>query len=85
MMRFTNPFVSRFLALASLVALSVSLTPARVSAQTQAPIEMNFILSLTGGAAFLGKAMQTAYQLEEKVINDSGGVRGRPGKVRLRR
>ena len=70
----------RLLALVALIALTISLAPSRVSAQTQPPMEIDFILSLTGGAAFLGKSMQTAYQLEEKVINDSGGVRGRPVK-----
>jgi branched-chain amino acid transport system substrate-binding protein len=79
-MRPSVSFSSRVLALAALLALTVSTCPARVSAQSQAPIEFNFVLTLTGGAAFLGKAMQTAFELEEKEINDSGGVRGRPVK-----
>jgi branched-chain amino acid transport system substrate-binding protein len=79
-MGFLRSFLKRLLALAALIALTVSLGSARATAQTPSPIEINFLLSLTGGAAFLGKAMQTAFQLEEKTINDSGGVRGRPVK-----
>jgi branched-chain amino acid transport system substrate-binding protein len=42
------------------------------------PYDLNVILSLTGGASFLGKAEQQALQLVEKWANDNGGIQGRP-------
>ena len=38
--------------------------------------DINVILPLTGGGAFLGKEEQTALQLAEAVINKAGGVHG---------
>jgi branched-chain amino acid transport system substrate-binding protein len=42
------------------------------------PYEINSILSLTGGASFLGKAEQRALQLLEASVNADGGIDGRP-------
>ncbi len=44
------------------------------------PYEIQAILSLTGGASFLGKAEQQALQLLEKQANQEGGIQGRPVK-----
>ena len=38
--------------------------------------DINVIVPLTGGAAFLGKEEQTSLQLAEAVINKAGGVHG---------
>ncbi|HXE03589.1 MAG TPA: ABC transporter substrate-binding protein, partial [Methyloceanibacter sp.] len=40
--------------------------------------DINVIMPLTGGGAFLGKAEQQSLQLAEKVVNKSGGIHGRP-------
>ena len=42
------------------------------------PYDLNVILSLTGGASFLGKAEQQSLQLAEKWVNENGGIQGRP-------
>jgi branched-chain amino acid transport system substrate-binding protein len=42
------------------------------------PYDLDVILSLTGGASFLGKAEQQALQLVEKWANENGGIGGRP-------
>src|SRR3984885_6048687 len=42
--------------------------------------DLNVILPLTGGGAFLGKAEQQALQQYEKVVNASGGIHGKPLK-----
>src|SRR5258708_460658 len=42
------------------------------------PYDLNVILSLTGGASFLGKAEQQSLQLAEKWANENGGSAGRP-------
>ncbi|WP_213738836.1 ABC transporter substrate-binding protein [Bradyrhizobium sp. dw_411] len=42
--------------------------------------DINVILPLTGGGAFLGKAEQQALQQYEKVVNASGGIHGKPLK-----
>ena len=63
-----------------------------VAAQPRPPVELDFVLSLTGNAAFLGKGEQQAFEVAEKVVNEAGGIRGRPVKfvyagrrVRIRR
>ena len=39
--------------------------------------DINVILPLTGGGAFLGKAEQQALQQYEKVVNSTGGIHGK--------
>jgi branched-chain amino acid transport system substrate-binding protein len=50
-------------------------TPAR--AQTN-PLTIDVLVSLTGGAAFLGQAEWKAIQAAQTVVNAEGGVKGRP-------
>jgi branched-chain amino acid transport system substrate-binding protein len=42
--------------------------------------DLNVILPLTGGGAFLGKAEQQALQQYEKAVNSTGGIHGKPLK-----
>jgi branched-chain amino acid transport system substrate-binding protein len=42
--------------------------------------EINVILPLTGGGAFLGKAEQQALMQFEKAANADGGIHGQPLK-----
>jgi branched-chain amino acid transport system substrate-binding protein len=52
------------------------------AAQTSAePIKIGAVLSLTGPGAGLGQAERSGVQLAEKLINDKGGIKGRPLKV----
>jgi branched-chain amino acid transport system substrate-binding protein len=53
---------------------------AAVPAWAADPYEINAVLPLTGGAAFLGTGEQKALQLVEKAANDTGGIKGRPVK-----
>ena len=63
--------------------LSVA-TPAHSAAAVSGdPYEINVILSLTGGAAFLGKAQQQALGLIEGITNRNGGIKGRPLKFAI--
>jgi branched-chain amino acid transport system substrate-binding protein len=64
----------RFLAL----ALALSLLPAQSARSAEAPYEINVILSLTGQAAFIGKADQEMFDAFEASINKGGGIKGRP-------
>jgi branched-chain amino acid transport system substrate-binding protein len=41
------------------------------------PYNINVILSLTGGASFLGKGEQQTLELVQKTVNSSGGIQGR--------
>ena len=43
-------------------------------------MDINVILPLTGGGAFLGKAEQQALQQYEKMVNSTGGIHGKPVK-----
>jgi branched-chain amino acid transport system substrate-binding protein len=54
--------------------LAVSTPPAGAAA----PYEINAILSLTGGGAFLGKEEQEALAVVEARVNADGGIGGRP-------
>jgi branched-chain amino acid transport system substrate-binding protein len=63
--------VRTFLVVAALLS---SVTLAR-AADTQ---DINVILPLTGGGAFLGKAEQQALQQYQKVVNSTGGIHGKP-------
>jgi branched-chain amino acid transport system substrate-binding protein len=74
-------FAFRVLALSFAVVLLASIMPAS-SAVTAAgpPIELQAILSLTGPAAFLGKAEQSALALVESRVNNAGGIGGHPIK-----
>jgi branched-chain amino acid transport system substrate-binding protein len=55
--------------------VAASAAPPAVAAD---PYDIDAILSLTGGASFLGKAEQQALQLLEKSVNADGGIQGRP-------
>jgi len=70
-------------ALAAVLALSTLLAPLPGAAQTPSgePIKIGAVLSLTGPGAGLGQAERSGVQLAEKMINEKGGIRGRPLKV----
>lgn len=42
------------------------------------PLTLYAILPLTGAAAFLGKEEQQSLELIEKLVNEKGGIKGRP-------
>lgn len=68
-------FVSATL-LVSLIAIAAA-PPALGAGKA---VEINAIISLTGGASSLGKSEAQALAIEEKEINDTGGIGGRPVK-----
>jgi branched-chain amino acid transport system substrate-binding protein len=47
-------------------------------AEAAEPLQFEAILSLSGPGAFLGTSEREAMELQEKMINRSGGVHGRP-------
>jgi branched-chain amino acid transport system substrate-binding protein len=49
-------------------------------ARADEPYRFNIILSLSGSATFLGKQEQGSFEIEEKMLNKSGGINGRPVK-----
>lgn len=65
---------ARVVMLSTIVLVGSALQGAAAPAKTY---DINVILPLTGGVAFLGKEEKTALQLAEKVINKTGGVHGR--------
>ena len=50
-------------------------------AQSGEPIKLGAVLSLTGPGAGLGTAERNGIELAERVINEGGGVKGRPLRV----
>ncbi len=70
----TNKIIGRFAPVLSLCALAVLALPARAAE----PYEIQVLLPLTGGAAFLGQGEQTTLGIVEKTVNASGGIHGRP-------
>jgi len=70
----------RFRSLLSLAAASVLIAtlPVPLQAQAPAPLVIPVIVSLTGGAAFIGKNDQASLQVIEKLVNAHGGINHRP-------
>ncbi len=66
--------------LGAAVALGCVAGQQAAPARAADPYEIHAILSLTGGASFLGKAEQQAIQLIEKWTNANGGIQGQPVK-----
>lgn len=64
-------------AAAVLATVALLLVP-RATLSADAPYEINAILSLTGPGTFIGSAQQKSLRVLEDVVNQSGGIRGRP-------
>jgi branched-chain amino acid transport system substrate-binding protein len=62
-----------------LVAL-LAAGPAGAAPATGEPFEINALLSMTGPAAFAGKQISQSLGILEKVVNEKGGIKGRPVK-----
>src|SRR5277367_1673276 len=63
-------------ALASLLALSLGIAPAR-GAGAADPLELYVLIPTTGPLAFYGQGVAGSLAAEEATINAAGGVRGR--------
>lgn len=63
--------------LATAVACMVLTVAGTTSAQAADTYDIDVVLPLTGGAAFLGKGEQQALQFLQKVQNEQGGIHGR--------
>jgi branched-chain amino acid transport system substrate-binding protein len=69
----------RFRPLFSVVAAIAMLgAPTASMAQAPAPLQIPVIISLTGGASFIGKSDQQSLQLIEALVNKRGGIDHRP-------
>jgi branched-chain amino acid transport system substrate-binding protein len=70
----------RFVCAAAAVgALALASTlPSHAAAQSKNPIKVGAVLSLTGPGAGLGLAERKGMQLAERLINEQGGIKGRP-------
>jgi len=62
----------------SFVLASAGVLSGFAGAQAAEPYDIDVIIPLTGGGAFLGKGEQFSLQLAEKAVNASGGIKGRP-------
>ncbi len=70
---------SPFRAVLPLLVLGAALSAAAAIAAAGAPpYEIDVILSLTGGGAFLGAEEKTAVEIAEKLVDATGGIAGRP-------
>ena len=73
------PICSKRLASAILAAGLVLLAaPGAQPAAAADPFEIPVIMPLTGGGAFLGTSENQSLQIIEKMVNASGGIKGRP-------
>ncbi len=59
-------------------ALVASLATIPLAGRAADPFEINVIVSLTGSAAFLGKAQQQSLTILQNQVNRAGGINGRP-------
>ena len=74
------PIARWLLVAAALISFDASAPSAARAAVTGAPVEVPVITSLTGYLAFIGKEQARALSLLETVVNNEGGVAGRPLK-----
>lgn len=63
------------------VALALVVLGLPAAATAADPYEIHAILSLTGGAAFLGNKEAEGIRVVEAAVNKAGGIQGRPIKV----
>src|SRR5215831_12232034 len=72
-----------FIWFACMIAIATLLMAGRpsVTAQQAEPIKIGAVVALTGPGAGLGQPERNGMLLAEKVINEKGGVKGRPIKV----
>jgi branched-chain amino acid transport system substrate-binding protein len=74
-----KPFRLRLAALACALLACVGPLPARAApAPAGEPYTIDALISLTGGAAFLGQGQKLALELLADTVNKSGGVNRRP-------
>src|ERR1700743_2628852 len=60
-------------------ALSIALLfGGREPAMAEASFDIPVVLPLTGNAAFLGQGEKTSLEIQEKVVNQQGGINGTP-------
>jgi branched-chain amino acid transport system substrate-binding protein len=62
----------------AVAATCLLLTP--FAAVADDPVEINAIVPMTGGAAFIGKGYSAAFNALETYVNKHGGINGRPLK-----
>lgn len=67
--------------LAIFLASALALAAAPSARAAEPPVELNALLSLSGGAAFLGMKEQQSLRALEAMVNATGGIRGRPLKI----
>jgi branched-chain amino acid transport system substrate-binding protein len=76
-------FRCRWFGLPVVGALIVSLAAGPQVVRAADAYEVNVILPMTGGAAFLGQSESTSYKVIESIVNGSGGIKGRPIKFTI--
>src|SRR5689334_560864 len=70
-----------FTAIALAAAFAASAAGAPQARAADDTYDLNVIIPLTGGGAFLGKAEQESLNVAEKTLNAAGGIHGK--KIRL--
>lgn len=73
--------MKKIAAVSALIALLIA--PAQPRAAAATPIELDFILSLTGPGAFIGSTEAKALGVLETSVNKQGGVAGQPVKFNI--
>lgn len=66
---------------ATVLAVAAALMPglsARAQQPAGAPVKVGVLVSVTGAFALIGRAQRESYLLAQKVVNERGGVNGRP-------
>lgn len=68
----------RLRALAVSLVLAVPLVAMQPAFAADGPYDLNVVLSLTGPGAFLGQTQEKSLKIYESVVNQQGGINGRP-------
>ena len=60
------------------VVIGLALAAVAAAASAAEPYKVPAVMALTGQGAFVGKGEKQALELVQKVVNDTGGIKGRP-------
>ena len=63
------------------IVLGLSAAPASFAQSDPPAYQISVILPMTGSAAFVGEAHQSVLQLVQQLVNEDGGIGGRPLKL----
>lgn len=76
----SHPSFAKIFSAVVVMACVLSSAASREVRAQGTPFELNFVISLTGPAAFIGSKEADSFKVLESLVNATGGIKGRPVK-----